>query len=451
MFMDLVGMLDIAAFILSAALGKLLYVVLQLDTVRGLETYLATGLAGGVAFHYIARRRGLHEPAAFLEWQDRLSELLISIGLSLLMLLAIAFLLKISAEYPRGWLITWFMLVALFLAASRPAYRYLLLKLDAGGHTARRIAVVDTGGTGEKVAHALRGMPGIQLAGIFADTAAQGQPVPYGNLADLINVGQRNEVDEVVIAVSGVPQRETARMVEQLSVLPVDVWLCPAEFEMPILATSRLGALSLLQIKPKPIRDWGYVLKLLIDYTVGALCLLLFAPLMLMIAAAIKIDSRGPVFFRQRRHGFNHRVIDVFKFRTMTVAENGDRVDQARKNDPRVTRVGRFLRRTSLDELPQLFNVMKGEMSLVGPRPHALTHNQHYRERLDRYASRHCVKPGMTGWAQINGLRGPTEDLEKMRLRVHMDLYYIENWSLWLDLKIIAATPFVGFIHRNAL
>jgi putative colanic acid biosynthesis UDP-glucose lipid carrier transferase len=172
---------------------------------------------------------------------------------------------------------------------------------------------------------------------------------------------------------------------------------------------------------------------------------------MLGIALAIKLDSRGPVLFRQRRHGYNHRVIDVYKFRTMTVAEDGDRVEQARKNDPRVTRFGKFLRKSSLDELPQLFNVLKGEMSLVGPRPHALAHNQHYRERLDRYANRHCVKPGMTGWAQIKGFRGPTEDAEKMRKRVQMDLYYIENWSLWLDFKILALTPFVGFINRNAL
>jgi putative colanic acid biosynthesis UDP-glucose lipid carrier transferase len=171
---------------------------------------------------------------------------------------------------------------------------------------------------------------------------------------------------------------------------------------------------------------------------------------MLLIALAIKIDSPGPVFFRQRRHGFNHRVIDVFKFRTMRVAEYGLPIEQARKNDPRVTRVGKLLRRTSLDELPQLINVMRGEMSLVGPRPHALEHNHYYRERLDRYASRHRVKPGLTGWAQIHGLRGPTEDPETMRRRVQMDLYYIENWSLWLDVKIIAATPFVGFVNRNA-
>ena len=151
---------------------------------------------------------------------------------------------------------------------------------------------------------------------------------------------------------------------------------------------------------------------------------------MLAVALAIKLDSPGPVFFKQRRHGYNHRLIYVYKFRTMHVAEDGAVVVQARKDDDRVTRVGKFLRRTSIDELPQLFNVLKGEMSLVGPRPHAVAHNQLYCERLERYANRHCVKPGMTGWAQIHGFRGPTEDPEKMRKRVQMDLYYIENWSI---------------------
>jgi len=254
----------------------------------------------------------------------------------------------------------------------------------------------------------------------------------------------------VVIGLAGAPQPSTARLIDKLSLLPVDLWLCPAEFDMPILGTARLGALSLLQVKPKPIRDWGFVMKLALDYALGAIALLVFAPLMLAAAVAIKLESPGPVLFRQRRHGYNHRVIHVYKFRTMRVTEDGPVVAQARKDDDRVTRVGRLLRRTSIDELPQLFNVLKGEMSLVGPRPHALAHNEHYRERLERYANRHCVKPGMTGWAQIHGFRGPTEDPEKMRKRVQLDLYYIENWSIWLDLKIIALTPFLGFVNRNA-
>jgi putative colanic acid biosynthesis UDP-glucose lipid carrier transferase len=322
--------------------------------------------------------------------------------------------------------------------------------LAAWGYTARRIAVVGTGTDRERLAQTVRTTSGVQLAGIFTDTTTPEGIATDHSVADLIYMGQRNEIDEVVIALSDSPRAGTNQLIEDLSVLPVDVWLCPAELHFPILDTTRLGALNLLQVKPKPIREWGSLLKLAFDYITGAISLIVFGPLMLLIALAIKIDSPGPVFFRQRRHGFNHRVIDVYKFRTMRIAEHGIPIEQARKNDPRVTRVGKLLRRTSLDELPQLINVMRGEMSLVGPRPHALEHNHYYRERLDRYASRHRVKPGLTGWAQIHGLRGPTEDPEKMRRRVQMDLYYIENWSLWLDLKIIAATPFVGFVNRNA-
>ena len=300
------------------------------------------------------------------------------------------------------------------------------------------------------MAEALRATAGVQLAGIFSDTSVRRLGVADNGIDDLISMGQRNEIDEVVIALSSGSRARTEQLIADLSVLPVDVWLCPAELQLPILNTTRLGTFSLLHVKPKPIREWGSLVKLTFDYVAGSISLILFSPLMLMIALAIKLDSPGPVFFRQRRHGFNHRVIDVYKFRTMRVAEDGQRVDQAQKNDPRVTRVGKFLRRTSLDELPQLINVLRGEMSLVGPRPHALAHNHYYRERLDRYANRHSVKPGLTGWAQIHGFRGPTEDPEKMRRRVQLDLYYIENWSLWLDLKIVAATPFLGFVHRNA-
>jgi putative colanic acid biosynthesis UDP-glucose lipid carrier transferase len=288
------------------------------------------------------------------------------------------------------------------------------------------------------------------FVGVFDETGADSQGKSRATIADLISIGQRNLIDEVVIALANAPQPQTARLVDVLSVLPVDVWLCPAEFKMPILGTSRLGALSLLQVKPKPIRDWGYALKLALDYVLGVISLIVFAPVMLAVAVAIKLDSPGPVLFKQRRHGYNHRLIHVYKFRTMRVTEDGPHVPQARKDDERVTRIGKFLRRTSIDELPQLFNVLKGEMSLVGPRPHAVAHNQLYCARLERYANRHCVKPGMTGWAQIHGFRGPTEDPEKMRKRVQMDLYYIENWSISLDLKIIALTPFVGFVHRNA-
>jgi putative colanic acid biosynthesis UDP-glucose lipid carrier transferase len=182
----------------------------------------------------------------------------------------------------------------------------------------------------------------------------------------------------------------------------------------------------------------------------ATVALIVFSPVMLAIAAAIKLDSRGPVFFIQSRNGYNHRVIRVRKFRTMTVTEDGPVVTQAVRGDKRVTRVGRFLRRTSLDELPQLFNVLCGELSLIGPRPHAVAHNESYARLLNSYANRHKVKPGITGWAQVNGCRGETKSPEDMRQRVELDLYYIKNWSPWLDIKILARTALVPFHSPNA-
>lgn len=171
---------------------------------------------------------------------------------------------------------------------------------------------------------------------------------------------------------------------------------------------------------------------------------------MAVIALLIKLDSKGPVFFRQRRHGSNYKIIEVYKFRTMSVLEDGDTIRQASKDDKRVTRVGRYLRMTSLDELPQLLNVLAGNMSLVGPRPHALAHDDHYSELLEDYASRHRVKPGITGWAQINGFRGEITEPGLMEQRVRYDLEYIDNWSIWFDIKVLLLTPLFGFISRKA-
>ncbi len=448
--LDILMLVEVGLVVVSAAIAKLLYIAFFLESRQDHQPYLLAGLAGGIVLHYMLRMRGLHERDAYLGWRRRLGEFLMTIGLSFLVLIALAYLLKISADYSRGWLLTWLALVSITMLLSRPASASLLRWLASTGYTARRIAVVASGATGLRLAERLRQAAGVRIVGVFDEIGKDGQGKPRASIADLISIGQRNQIDEVVVALCNAPQPQTARLIDELSVLPVDVWLCPAEFDMPILGTSRLGALSLLQVKPKPIRDWGYVLKLTLDYVLGAISLILFAPLMLAVALAIKLDSPGPVLFKQRRHGYNHRLIHVYKFRTMRVAEDGAVVVQARKDDDRITRIGKFLRRTSIDELPQLFNVLKGEMSLVGPRPHAVAHNQLYCARLERYANRHCVKPGMTGWAQIHGFRGPTEDPEKMRKRVQMDLYYIENWSISLDLKIIALTPFVGFVHRNA-
>ena len=200
-----------------------------------------------------------------------------------------------------------------------------------------------------------------------------------------------------------------------------------------------------------PMVGMNRVLKAVEDRVLAALVLTLASPVMLVIALGVKLSSAGPVLFRQRRHGWDGNPIVIYKFRTMRVhTECGGQVTQASKTDSRVTRFGAFLRRTSLDELPQLINVLQGRMSIVGPRPHAVEHTEHYRDLIDTYLQRHRVKPGMTGWAQVHGWRGETDTLEKMQKRVEYDLYYIAHWSLWLDLKIIFLTLTNGFLHPNA-
>ena len=207
----------------------------------------------------------------------------------------------------------------------------------------------------------------------------------------------------------------------------------------------------MIEVVRTPFSDWMIFIKKVEDVIFSLIALTIFAPLMVIIAAAIWIESPGPVIFRQKRYGYNNKIFEIYKFRSMThtpVPEG--KTEQATKNDARVTRVGKFIRKTSLDELPQIFNVLDGSMSLVGPRPHAVDHNEDYAKVIDGYFARHRVKPGITGWAQINGFRGITDTVDKMESRVKYDVYYAENWSLFFDLKILIRTAFVGFINKNA-
>ena len=302
---------------------------------------------------------------------------------------------------------------------------------------------------------------GIRLVGVYDDRQdpqrvnLSGLPMA-GRLADLIEAGRNGYIDEIVIALPQSADQRIAEISRKLEQLPVRIRVCTyvasdlIEADAARHKVSSLGPLGLLDVKSKPMADWSPIVKAVEDFLVALVLVVLAAPLMALIALAIRLDSPGPVFFRQRRHGLNHRVIEVLKFRTMHVMEDGAEVKQATKDDPRVTRVGRWLRQTSLDELPQLFNILKGEMSLVGPRPHALVHNEFYGDMLERYANRHQVKPGITGWAQVKGFRGELKAADDMQRRVEHDLYYIDHWSIWLDLKILLLTPLYGMRHRKA-
>ncbi|MGH6769277.1 MAG: undecaprenyl-phosphate glucose phosphotransferase [Xanthobacteraceae bacterium] len=265
-------------------------------------------------------------------------------------------------------------------------------------------------------------------------------------------VAQRTPVDEIVISCPWSATGRIQELVEGLSTIPATIHLAPTS-ALPFMRDphpARIGRMRTLQLAPAPLTLRDRVLKRGFDI-VGASALLLVAlPLFAVIALLIKLDSRGPVLFRQRRHGFNHREFRVIKFRTMSTLEDGATIQQASRNDNRVTRVGRFLRSTNLDETPQLINVLAGQMSLVGPRPHALAHDNEYEERIRQYALRHKVKPGITGWAQVNGFRGETSSIDKMLRRVDYDLYYIDHWSLLLDIRILIMTLLSPRSYRNA-
>jgi exopolysaccharide biosynthesis polyprenyl glycosylphosphotransferase len=242
------------------------------------------------------------------------------------------------------------------------------------------------------------------------------------------------------------------RCAETFLALPVEIHLGPEQvlhkFEEAKL--SALGPLASLQLTRRPLTRREIIQKRLFDLVSAAAALLVSTPLLILVALLIKLDSPGPIFFVQRRFGFNQQPFRIIKFRSMRTLDDGIAIQQARPDDPRLTRIGSWLRRWNIDEIPQLFNVLTGDMSLVGPRPHALSHDREYERRISLYARRHNMKPGITGWAQIHGLRGETDTDEKMRKRVEYDLFYIDNWSLWLDLKIIARTVLSRTSYQNA-
>ncbi|KOR27973.1 capsular biosynthesis protein, partial [Achromatium sp. WMS2] len=273
-----------------------------------------------------------------------------------------------------------------------------------------------------------------------------------GDFQDLLARAIDGSVDLIYIALPLGNQKRISSMLTALGNTTASVYIVPDFFVFNLLHSRwvNLGPIPTISVFETPFYGVEGWLKRVEDLVFSTIILILISIPMLIIAIGVKLSSRGPVFFKQSRYGLNGRPIRVWKFRTMTVCEDGANVPQAQKHDPRVTKFGSFLRRTSLDELPQFINVLMGDMSIVGPRPHAVAHNEMYRKLIDGYMLRHKVKPGITGWAQINGWRGETDTLDKMKGRVACDLWYIRSWSLWLDIKIIFRTAFTGFSSPNA-
>jgi len=372
-------------------------------------------------------------------------------------LLVLAYVTKSSAEYSRVWGLIWFGLGWGLLLASR------LMRLSGFGLRPRPVAVVGEHGLGIAVARHLRAAPwsGLRVKAVFGEPPAavtEALPRCPGLHADaaveaVLEYVEREHVDQVWLALPLCNPTRLRVLADALRQTCVDLRLVPevTGLRLSHRPVSEVAGLSVLELSFSPLKAGNEWVKGVEDRLLATLILLLASPLMALIALAIKLDSPGPVLFRQRRHGLGGGEFEIYKFRTMHErCGAGQEAVQARVNDPRVTRVGNWLRRSSLDELPQLINVLQGRMSLVGPRPHPLWLNEQHKRRIDAYAQRHRVKPGITGWAQIHGFRGETDTLEKMQKRIEYDLYYIENWSLFMDFKIILMTIFNGFSNPNA-
>jgi Undecaprenyl-phosphate glucose phosphotransferase len=366
-------------------------------------------------------------------------------------LIVLGFLTKLSDEFSRTWAIAWYSLGLLGFAVVRLSAVRVSDQAWQRGRSARTVAIVDLAGSGDALAREINRSHALdtRLAGLFYPTAS---PSRRNGIEDLTVLSRLFRIDEVIVSVQRFDQEELPAILATLAMMPTTVRLYP---NMPRSALSSVQAELFLDelmitVQQRPLSGLNGWAKRLEDLVLCVLILVGVAPLLVLIAAAIWLESPGPVLFRQRRVGFNNNVFTVYKFRTMRVQSASDTVvPQAQRQDPRVTRVGRFLRRTSLDELPQLLNVLQGNMSLVGPRPHAVAHNDKYAALIDGYCGRHRVQPGITGWAQISGYRGETDTLDKMAGRVKHDLAYIENWSILLDLKIIAKTAiFAPFDSR---
>jgi putative colanic acid biosynthesis UDP-glucose lipid carrier transferase len=372
-----------------------------------------------------------------------------------------AFLGKVSSSYSRLEMTAWFLMTPAVLIASRLAVRAVLRSLRAAGKNIRAAAVAGAGPMAASIMKHLEEPAtfGVRLIGVFDDRSserirADGHDASrcVGKLSDLLIKATRGEVDYVFIALPMRAEKRIIELVSQLADTTVSVYVVPDLFVFDLMRARSVtvGGLPAVSVYESPFDGISGALTRAEDVFLGALFLLVAAMPMALIAIGVKLTSRGSVLFKQKRYGLNGRVLEVWKFRTMNASDDGAVVPQASSDDARVTAFGRILRSTSFDELPQLFNVLSGDMSLVGPRPHAVAHNEEYRRLVHGYMLRHKVKPGITGWAQVNGWRGQTDTLDKMQRRVDHDLEYLQNWSVWLDLKILFLTVAAVFTKKNA-
>ena len=448
-----------AAIILLAALsGCLAYHWLSETPIPDLSTYFALGLFA--SFIHIAQLSG----RGFYEFENAAKPTVEVVDISIawlttaLILAFFAFLFKAGDTFSRGSFLIFLAIAPVALLAERKFAKFVLLRATRRGAVGRRNMVLlgtrnELDGLGERDLLAFFGASDVNRFVLSSESnPSVRKSADRKILEQLSSFIRSNDAREVLLAISWSDADRIELIREYIKALPVSARLLP-DGQIRALtnyASSAQQRIVSLEIQRAPLSAVEQIVKRTMDLAIGTFALIFSIPIMTFTALAVKLDGPGPIFFLQSRKGFNGRHFVMFKFRTMTVQENGDVINQATRNDPRVTRIGKLLRASSIDELPQLINVIRGDMSLVGPRPHALAHDNYFEQLLQDYAFRHHVKPGMTGWAQVNGLRGATPSVELIARRVEMDLWYINNWSLWLDVQILIKTFFEVVRKRNA-
>jgi Undecaprenyl-phosphate glucose phosphotransferase len=450
---------------LIALVGTLAYYV-YVFPIEGLRLPYIVAIAGTAVLSIVAFQAvDVYQVHAFRRPLSQIARLISAWSVVFLVAIAASFFFKLDLPLSRVWLLSFWSVGLAVLLAFRAALYVLVRKWIRDGRLSRRTVIVGGGVPGEVLIDALKAQEDgeVRVIGVFDDRNDERSPThcggfrKLGTVDDFVEFARRTRIDLVIFSLPISAENRILAMLKKLWVLPVDIRLSAHSNKLRFRprSYSYIGTVPVLDVFDRPIADWDVVMKWLFDKIVGGLMLLAALPVMAVIAIAIKLDSRGPVLFKQKRYGFNNNLIEVYKFRSMYVEQTDATANKlVTRDDPRVTRVGRFIRKASLDELPQLFNVVfKGNLSLVGPRPHAVNAKAEarlYDEAVDGYFARHRVKPGVTGWAQINGWRGETDTHEKIQKRVEFDLYYIENWSVLFDIYIVLRTPFALLKSENA-
>lgn len=446
-----VKMGDFAGLLASALVIYAFFLPVSLD---GTIRYGSAGAAGALLAISLIQALDGYAAASLRRFFVQLSIAVAALTIAIMVLFSIG--LFTDAAFSRFWLYSWYLSATLFFCVYRGALSLYIRRIVADGRVERRAVIV---GGGEHAADLIRKLESqsqtdIRICGIFDDrdderspTIVAGYP-KLGTIPELIEFGRRARIDMLIVSLPLSAESRVLQLLNKLWILPVDIRLSAHSNNLRFRPRtySYEGTVPLFNVFDKPVAERDAVVKRAFDIVFASIALALLWPVLAAAAIAVRLESRGPALFRQKRLGYNNELLEVWKFRSMYVEmadANADRL--VTRNDNRVTRVGRFIRKTSIDELPQLFNVLRGDLSLVGPRPHALNAKAAdtlYHDAVEGYFARHRVKPGLTGWAQINGWRGETDTSEKLAQRVNHDLYYIENWSPLLDLYILAVTPF---------